>query len=92
MKAITTLLISTRDKDDPRVDVRTSMRVDSALRMMGSGGIYPALEFMQLVGVPRSVAWRVLCSPAQRRKLDGRELPGFKVAAPERKEECHVLP
>jgi hypothetical protein len=60
---------------DPRVDSYTSARVDEALRMLGKSGVNAALEFMQLVGVPRGVAWRVLCSPIHRRKQDRRKAP-----------------
>lgn len=68
-------LMSTRNTRDPRVDTRTSARVDEALRIWQESGVYAALEFTQLAGVPRSVAWRVLCAPLRSRKQDRRQSP-----------------
>ena len=60
---------------DPRANAYLAARVDDALRMLQTDGLSPALEFMQLVGVPRTVALRVLCSPAQQRTRDRRRAP-----------------
>jgi hypothetical protein len=57
---------------DPRANAYLAARVDDALKMLQTDGMSPALEFMQLVGVPRTVALRVLCSPAQQRTRDRR--------------------
>jgi hypothetical protein len=46
--------------------------VDEALRLWRTDGVYPAFEFMQLVGVPKTVAMRLLRSPGQHRKTDRR--------------------
>jgi hypothetical protein len=70
-----TPLMSKLNNVDSRVDSYTSGRVDEALRMLGTSGRHAALEFMQLVGVPRGVAWRVLCFPSHCRKQDRRKLP-----------------
>jgi hypothetical protein len=60
---------------DPRANAYLAARVDDALKMLQTDGMSPALEFMQLVGVPRTVALRVLCSPAQQRRRDRRCAP-----------------
>jgi hypothetical protein len=60
---------------DPRENAYLAARVDDALKMLKTDGMSPALEFMQLVGVPRMVALRVLCSPAQQRARDRRRAP-----------------
>jgi hypothetical protein len=60
---------------DPRANAYLAARVDDALKMLQTDGMSPALEFMQLVGVPRMVALRVLCSPAQQRTRDRRRAP-----------------
>ncbi|QOL50125.1 hypothetical protein [Massilia litorea] len=60
---------------DPRANAYLAARVDDALKMLKTDGMSPALEFMQLVGVPRTVALRVLCSPAQQRSRDRRKSP-----------------
>ena len=60
---------------DPRANAYLAARVDDALRLLSTDGLSPALEFMQLVGVPRKVALRVLCSPAQQRSHDRRRAP-----------------
>jgi len=62
-------------KTDPRANAYLAARVDDALKMLQTDGMSPALEFMQLVGVPRTVALRVLCSPAQQRTRDRRRAP-----------------
>jgi hypothetical protein len=67
--------MSKRGHPDLRVDAHTSARVNEALRILGSNGISAALEFMQLVAVPRGVAWRVLCSPTQCRKRQPGSVP-----------------
>ena len=60
---------------DPRANAYLAARVEDALKMLKTDGMSPALEFMQLVGVPRTVALRVLCSPAQQRSRDRRRNP-----------------
>lgn len=60
---------------DPRANAYLAARVDDALKMLKTDGLSPALEFMQLIGVPRTVALRVLCSPAQQRTRDRRRAP-----------------
>jgi len=60
---------------DPRADSYTAARVNDALTILRTNGMPPALEFMQLVGVPRSVAMRVLSLPEQQRRGDRRRLP-----------------
>lgn len=60
---------------DPRANAYMAARVDDALKLLSTDGMSPALEFMQLVGVPRKVALRVLCSPAQQRTCDRRRAP-----------------
>ena len=60
---------------DPRANAYLAARVDDALKMLKTDGMSPALEFMQLVGVPRTVALRVLCSPTQQRSHDRRRNP-----------------
>lgn len=53
---------------DLRVDTRTAARVNEALAILAASGISAAFEFMQLVGVPRAVAWRVLSFQAHKRR------------------------
>ncbi len=60
---------------DPRTNAYLAARVDDALKMLMTEGMSPALEFMQLIGVPRRVALRVLCSPSQQRRHDRRRTP-----------------
>jgi hypothetical protein len=60
---------------DPRANAYLAARVDDALKMLKTDGMSPALEFMQLVGVPRTVALRVLCAPDQQRTRDRRRAP-----------------
>jgi hypothetical protein len=60
---------------DPRANAYLAARVDDALKLLNTDGMSPALEFMQLVGVPRKVALRVLCSPALQRSRDRRRAP-----------------
>ncbi|QNA87887.1 hypothetical protein G4G28_04345 [Massilia sp. Dwa41.01b] len=57
---------------DPRTDSYTAARVNDALNILRKDGMNPALEFMQLVGVPRRVAMRVLSLPEQQRCADRR--------------------
>jgi hypothetical protein len=61
-----------KGNSDPRENAYLAARVDDALKMLKTDGMSPALEFMQLVGVPRTVALRVLCSPDQQRRRDRR--------------------
>lgn len=60
---------------DPRANTRTAARVDDALRILRSDGVHPAFVFMQLAGVPRHVAMRLLCSPERHRRADRRRAP-----------------
>ena len=60
---------------DPRANAYLAARVDDALNMLRTEGLSPALEFMQLVGVPRTVALRVLSSPSHHRTRDRRRMP-----------------
>ena len=60
---------------DPRANPTMAAHVDEALRIWRTDGVYPAFEFMQLVGVPKPVAMRLLCSPGQHRKADRRRTP-----------------
>ena len=53
---------------EQRVDSRTAKRVNDALGILAASGVSAALEFMQLVGVPRAVAWRVLSLPVHKRR------------------------
>lgn len=53
---------------EQRVDTRTAKRVNDALGILAASGVAAALEFMQLVGVPRAVAWRVLSLPVHKRR------------------------
>lgn len=64
-----------RENVDSRSDTYTAARVDDALRILRTDGMYAALEFMQLVGVPKGVTRRVLCSPFHYRKQDRRRVP-----------------
>ncbi|WP_219909718.1 hypothetical protein [Pseudoduganella armeniaca] len=49
--------------------------MDEALRIATTDGVHPALEYMQLAGVPRQTALRVLCSPALHRQHERRRNP-----------------
>ena len=60
---------------DPRANAYLAARVDDALKMLRTEGLSPALEFMQLIGVPRKVALRVLSSPTHQRTRDRRRTP-----------------
>lgn len=62
-------------KVDPRANTATAAHVEEALRLWRSDGVYPAFEFMQLVGVPKTVAMRLLCAPGRHRKEDRRQAP-----------------
>jgi hypothetical protein len=57
---------------DPRADERTAARVDRALMILEQEGMHAAFAYMQLAGVPRGVARRVLCSPTHQRTRDRR--------------------
>lgn len=59
---------------DPRADAQTAARVDRALRILETDGMHAAFAFMQLAGVPRGVARRVLCSPKHQRHGDRRRM------------------
>jgi hypothetical protein len=50
----------------------TARSVEEGLKRCRRDGVHPALQFMEQAGVPRSVALRVLCSPAYFRKQDAR--------------------
>jgi len=58
-----------------RADDFTAARVDEALRIANRDGVHPALEYMQLAGVPRQTALRVLCSPQLHRQRERRSQP-----------------
>ncbi|GEM_PF-873673 len=60
---------------DPRANTRTAARVEDALRILQTDGVRAAFVFMQLAGVPRHVAIRLLCSPGKHRKADRRCAP-----------------
>lgn len=60
---------------DPRANTCIAARVEEALRILRTDGAYPAFVFMQLAGVPRHVALRLLCSPGQHRQADRRRVP-----------------
>ena len=60
---------------DPRANTCIAARVEEALRILQSDGAYPAFVFMQLAGVPRHVAMRLLCSPERHRRADRRIRP-----------------
>ncbi len=59
---------------DPRADAQMAARVDRALKILETDGMHAAFAFMQLAGVPRGVARRVLCSPRLQRRHDRRRL------------------
>lgn len=59
---------------DPRADAHMAARVDRALRILETDGMHAAFAFMQLAGVPRGVARRVLCSPKHQRQGDRRRM------------------
>jgi hypothetical protein len=61
-----------RKEHDVRTDLMTARSVEEGLRRCRRDGVHPALLFMEQAGVPRSVALRVLCSPAYFRKQDAR--------------------
>jgi hypothetical protein len=61
-----------RKDNDVRTDVMTARSVEEGLQRCRRDGVHPALQFMEQAGVPRSVALRVLCSPAYFRKQDAR--------------------
>lgn len=62
-------------KKRSRADATTAARVDDALKMVEAGGIHPALEYMQRMGVPREIALRVLCAPQFHRHGERRREP-----------------
>ena len=53
---------------EQRTDTRTAARVNDALGILAASGMSASLEFMQLVGVPRAVVWRVLSFQAHKRR------------------------
>ena len=59
---------------DPRADAHMAARVDRALKILETDGMHAAFAFMQLAGVPRGVARRVLCSTKLQRQHDRRRL------------------
>jgi hypothetical protein len=61
--------------NDARTDFVTAGRVDEGLKLSAHYGIHPALLFMEQMGVPRTVALRVLCSPDHYRQRDRRSAP-----------------
>lgn len=64
-----------RGKTRARADGFTAARVDEALRIATTDGVHPALEYMQLAGVPRHTALRVLCAPSLHRQSERRRNP-----------------
>ena len=62
----------TRQTVDLRVNVSMASRVDHAQRMLRSDGMHAALEFMQLVRIPRDVMHRVLFSTLRCRQPTSR--------------------
>lgn len=63
-------------RNDVRTDGVTAGQVDEGLKLCARHGLHPALLFMEQVGVPRTVALRVLCSPKHFRQRDRRKAPG----------------
>lgn len=61
-----------QSRNDARTDAVTAGQVDEGLKLSARHGIHPALLFMEQVGVPRTVALRVLCSPQHFRQRDRR--------------------
>ncbi len=59
---------------DLRADAQMAARVDRALKILETDGMHAAFAFMQLAGVPRGVARRVLCSTQHQRQHDRRRL------------------
>lgn len=59
---------------DPRADTHMAARVDRALKILETDGMHAAFAFMQLAGVPRGVARRVLCSSKHQRHGDRRRM------------------
>ena len=59
---------------DPRADAQMAARVERALKILETDGMHAAFAFMQLAGVPRGVARRVLCSPKLQRQRDRRRV------------------
>ena len=64
-----------QSRNDARTDVVTAGWVDEGLKLCACYGIHPALLFMEQVGIPRTVALRVLCSPHHFRQRDRRRTP-----------------
>lgn len=62
-------------RNDARTDGATAHFVDEGLTLCTRYGLHPALLFMEQVGVPRTVALRVLCSPDHYRQRDRRRAP-----------------
>ena len=60
---------------DARRDLVTAGQVDEGLKLCARYGVHPALLFMEQVGVPRTVALRVLCSPHHFRQRARRRTP-----------------
>ncbi|WP_143133382.1 hypothetical protein [Pseudoduganella namucuonensis] len=58
---------------DQRRNVEVARKVDAALELVPVEGVGPAFEFMQILGVERSVALRVLTAPRFHRKVDRRQ-------------------
>ena len=60
---------------DARADAQTAARVERALQILEKEGMHAAFAYMQLAGVPRGVARRVLCSTKHQRHQDRRRQP-----------------
>ena len=61
------------DKNDVRKDRVMAARVEAGLHICSQQGLHPALQFLELAGVPRPVALRVLCSPQFFRQRERRQ-------------------
>ena len=83
-------------RNDARIDQATAHIVDAGLRICSQHGVNSALQFLDLAGVPRPVALRVLCSPdhfrtRERRKFrrPGRQA-GYHTPAESASAETHM--
>lgn len=66
--------MSEAQRADKRADAHMAARVDRALKILETDGMHAAFAFMQLAGVPRGVARRVLCSTKHQRQQERRRL------------------
>ncbi|MGH8855391.1 MAG: hypothetical protein ACREWI_14070 [Telluria sp.] len=63
------------DLNDARRDLKTANVVDQGVKLCQRLGLRPAMLFMEQMGVPRTVALRVLCTPSYLRQQDRRRTP-----------------